>query len=214
MKTETKEFKFTLTEVDEALGTFKGYASIWDAVDSYGDQVVKGAFKKTLKDRKKFPMLWSHKVDEPIGVIAGVEDDKGLAVEGQLNLDVPRATWTRSLMKQGAIEGLSIGYQTVVEELDKATGTRKLKEIKLWEISPVVFQACPGATVDAVKGEGIDAEDLYAREAEAPEAKGPEKSTLDGGPQPDSAGPDQLHLATKLRDTLAETFQILTKETT
>jgi hypothetical protein len=49
--------------------------------------------------------------------------------------------------------GLSIGYQTVIEEVDNETGIRKLKEISLWEISIVTFPACEPARVDAVKSD-------------------------------------------------------------
>lgn len=151
----TIDFKFTLEEMDEDVGTFSGYASVWGVTDSYGDVVMKGAFNRTIKNRKGkgFPMLWSHKVDEPIGLIHPVEDEKGLKVRGEFNMDDPLAVRIRSHMKQGSVTGLSIGYQTVVEELDKENGTRKLKEIRLWEISPVVFPACEPAQVDGVKGE-------------------------------------------------------------
>ena len=54
------EFKFTMDEGDAEPGTFTGYASVFDVVDSYGDAVQKGAFKKTLREKKKFPLLWSH----------------------------------------------------------------------------------------------------------------------------------------------------------
>ena len=150
-KTETKEFRFTLDEIDEVKGSFTGYASIWDAIDTYGDAVMKGAFKRSLKESKQFPLLWSHNLMEPIGIIEGAEDERGLAVSGQLNIDVQRGREIRSLMRQGAVTGLSIGFQTVREEIDKTTGLRKLKEVKLWEISPCVFQACPGAVADDVK---------------------------------------------------------------
>jgi hypothetical protein len=155
-KLETKEFPFILTKMDEEAGTFTGYASIWDVVDSYGDSVARGAFKKTLKENESFPMLWSHNTDTPIGIIMGKEDKAGLAIEGQLNLDVERARDIRSLMMQKAIKGLSIGYQTKKEDVDRDAGTRILKEIKLWEISPCVFQACPGAVVEGVKSEIIN----------------------------------------------------------
>jgi HK97 family phage prohead protease len=151
---KTKEFPFTLVKMDETEeGTFTGYASVFDMVDSYGDSVAKGAFRKTLRENEFFPMLWSHLVNEPIGTISGKEDKTGLAVKGKLNLEVQRAKEIRSLMKQGAIKGLSIGYQTQKEDVDRENGTRILKEIKLWEISPVVFQACPGAFVDGVKSD-------------------------------------------------------------
>jgi HK97 family phage prohead protease len=177
---ETKDFNFQLESMDEGLGTFSGYASTWDEVDSYGDQVVKGAFKKSLKEKKAgLPMLWSHQVNEPIGLIFGEEDERGLAVRGQFNLEDPLALRIRSHMKQGSVTGLSIGFQTVVEELDKATSVRKLKEIKLWEISPVVFPACLTARVSEVKGdlevEAIEDKDLAI-------AEGPEKSTPEAGP--------------------------------
>ena len=155
-KLETKEFAFVLTKMDEEAGTCKGYASVWEVVDSYGDSVKRGAFKKTLKDNRSFPLLWSHNVSEPIGVLGGEEDDHGLAIEGKINLDVQRGREVRALMRQGAVNGLSIGYQTVKEDVNRETGTRVLKEIKLWEVSVCVFQACPGAVVEDVKSEIIN----------------------------------------------------------
>jgi HK97 family phage prohead protease len=153
---EIKEIKFTLTDIDDARGTFAGYASIFDVVDSYGDVVVRGAFKKTLREKKQFPILWSHSIMEPLGVIRGQEDERGLAIEGELNLDVQRGREIRSLMKQGAVNGLSIGYEVVKEGEDAETRARLLKEIKLWEISPCVFQACPDALVGEVKANGLN----------------------------------------------------------
>jgi HK97 family phage prohead protease len=152
METKDLSVKFTMPEdgADDK-GAFKGYASIFDAVDSYGDVVMRGAFRKTLSDKKQFPLLWSHDISRPIGVISAKEDKTGLKVEGQLNLDVQLAREIRSLMKQGAVRGLSIGYQTVKDEQDTDRKARLLREINLWEISPVVFQACPDALVADVK---------------------------------------------------------------
>jgi hypothetical protein len=157
-KPETKDFKFVLEEMDDDTGTFTGYASIFGVADSYNDIVMAGAFKRTIKNNKGkgWPMLWSHKVDEPIGLIRGEEDERGLKVRGAFNMDDPLAIRIRSHMKQGSVTGLSIGYQTVLEEMDRDTGVRKLKEIKLWEISPVVFPACDPARVEGVKGAGPD----------------------------------------------------------
>jgi HK97 family phage prohead protease len=147
-----KDFKFSLESVDEAKGTFTGYASVFGVVDSYLDCVDVGAFKKTIKENDGvFPMLDHHNVTAPIGVIHPEEDKKGLKVLGELNMDVQRARELRSLAKQGAIGGLSIGYEVVKEKPDKTSGIRYLKEIKLWEISLVTFPACPGATVEEVK---------------------------------------------------------------
>jgi hypothetical protein len=152
-------FKFALGDEGDEKGTFTGHASIFDVVDSYGDVVAPGAFKRTLKHKKgEFPLLWSHDNSKPIGVISAEEDTKGLKVRGTLNLDVQLAREIRSLMKQGAVTGLSIGYQTVKEDVDKERNARVLKEINLWEISTVVFPACAPAQVEGVKAAG-DLED-------------------------------------------------------
>jgi HK97 family phage prohead protease len=208
-KLETKEFPFVLTKMDEEAGTFTGYASIWDVVDTYGDSVAKGAFRKTLRDNESFPMLWSHSTDTPIGIITGKEDKTGLSVEGKLNLDVQRAVEIRSLMKQKAIKGLSIGYQTLKEDSDREAGTRILKEIKLWEISPCVFQACPNALIEDVKSEiiNIDGESVeLCDECLALLNKEPEESTPETKPLPivepvaDHSIADQAEVIKKFRE--------------
>jgi HK97 family phage prohead protease len=135
----------------EEEGTFTGYASVFNVTDSYGDIVVPGAFKRTLKNKKQFPILWSHSILEPVGVLTGVEDEKGLVVNGRLTKGVQKAQELRALMKDGAVNGLSIGYQVMKQEEDKEEDIRRLKEINLWEVSLCVFQACPGANVTAVK---------------------------------------------------------------
>lgn len=215
IKYETKEFRFTATEIDDKAGIFRGYASVWGAIDSYGDAVQKGAFKKTLKEKKKYPMLWSHKYDEPIGIISGREDDMGLWVEGEINQDVQRGSEIRSLMKQEAITGLSIGFQTVVEEIDKTTGVRKLKEIRLFEISPCVFPALIEAQIQEVKidkssgagGLEIDPNSCKDQSDEKPDEADPGP----GNPTPQS-GPDAIHLYCVREKTRLLKNQILWKD--
>ncbi len=190
-KPETKnlEFKFKLSEDDNEQGAFTGYASVFGAIDSYGDIVSRGAFKKTLKEKKQFPILWSHDITKPIGVLSGSEDEKGLNIEGRLNLDVQLAREVRSLMKQGAVDGLSIGFQTVKEGKDKESGARILQEINLWEVSACVFQACPGAVVG-----GIKSEDIPAPTGEEPAPATPAEEALE-----DKSKPEDIHLLDMLK---------------
>jgi hypothetical protein len=49
------------------------------------------------------------------------------------------------------MKGLSIGYETRDSETDQQKGTRLLKDVKLWEVSPVNFPAQDRARVDTVK---------------------------------------------------------------
>ena len=147
---ERKTFKLSVDQFDEQLGTFEGYASVFGNIDEQGDIVDKGAFAKTIQENGKVPLIWQHKPQEPIGVsLSLIEDSRGLKIQGQLNLDVVRGREAYSLLKQGAIRGLSIGYDVVKKTADN--GVRRLKELRLWEISLVTFPANTQAIVVSVK---------------------------------------------------------------
>ena len=149
---ETKNLSFKMFDIDETEGVFKGYASVFDMIDSYNEVVTAGAFTNTLQENDgKFPLCWFHNIQEPLGIVYAEESTKGLLVEGYLNLDVKSAKEKYSLMKQGAIKGLSIGFKTVRDEWDG--DLRKLREINLFEISPITlnFQACPDAEIEDVR---------------------------------------------------------------
>lgn len=153
---EFKSFKFELKELDEETGIFAGYAATFSNVpDSYGDVIDPGAFKKTLKEGgKRVKVLWNHSVMEPIGKPEEMlEDDHGLLVKGKLSLGVQRAREVLSLMKDGVINEMSIGYDTITEKFEGEgrDRIRHLKEVRLWDVSPVTFAANPEAQVLAVK---------------------------------------------------------------
>ena len=147
---EYKGLKFSLGKIDDE-GVFDGYASVTNVVDLGGDIVEPGAFTKSLSENDFFTVLDSHDPRVQLGIAYLQEDKKGLRVKrGELNMDVARAREVRSLMHQKAIRGISIGYDTIRREYDK-DGYRRLKEIKLYEISPVAFPMNPKANVMNVK---------------------------------------------------------------
>ena len=97
-------------------------------------------------------MLWQHEASEPIGSWVSIEEDaRGLKVRGKLNLAVARAREILALMRDGAVDGLSIGFRTRKAVTDRKTGLRTLQSVDLWEISVVTFPMHPGARVTAVK---------------------------------------------------------------
>ena len=164
---EIKRAPLALQRID-AEGMFEGYASLFGVADLGRDIVLPGAFRKTLarRDARHIKMLWQHKASEPIGTWLNVkEDSRGLHVIGRLNLDVSRAREVHSLMKEGAVDGLSIGFRAARALRDKSSGLRRLAEIDLWEISLVTFPMLPQARVNAVKahGGGAYAASLRAR---------------------------------------------------
>ena len=137
-------------------GLFSGYASVFEEIDSYRDIVKRGAFEKTLTDTESkgraVPILWQHDASKPIGVYTSLkEDERGLYVEGQLNMDVQQAREALSLLRQKALSGISIGYNSVRYDTDVKSGVRRLYELKLFEASLVTFPACDSARVTDVK---------------------------------------------------------------
>jgi len=145
---EEKTFPFEIKELTDE-GTFEGYAAIFNKPDALNEVILPGAFTKTLKEGKSRPLLWYHDPRQPLGLTDLEVDEKGLKVMGTLNLEVRAAQEKHVLMKQKAIKGLSIGFKTIIDAWEDAK--RFLKEIKLWEISLVTFQAHPQALVMSVK---------------------------------------------------------------
>ena len=116
--------------------------------------VMPGAFAASIASRGAggIRLLWQHDPEQPVGRWESVvEDEKGLFVRGILNLKVARARELHALMRQGALDGLSIGYRTVNARTEPRTGVRKLFKLDLWEVSLVTFPLLPAARVAAVK---------------------------------------------------------------
>lgn len=134
----------------EADGTIKGYASVFGVKDSGGDIVMPGAFAVSLSDGRAIRMLWQHDPSRPIGVWKVVrEDERGLYVEGQINLSLHQGRETYEMLKGGLIEGLSIGYRT--KRAKRTAAGRELHEVELWEISLVTFPMLTDGRVSSVK---------------------------------------------------------------
>lgn len=152
-----RERKFARMEVKmlDGAGTFAGYASLFGEVDLGKDRVERGAFLRSLARRGAggIRMLFQHDPAEPIGTWRVIrEDGRGLYVEGVLSDGVSRAREVRELIKARAVDGLSIGFQTVRAKADPKTGIRQILEADLWEISVVTFPMLPGARISDLKG--------------------------------------------------------------
>ncbi|HGF8890775.1 TPA: HK97 family phage prohead protease [Yersinia enterocolitica] len=172
------DFPLKLKSVSDS-GEFEGYGSVFGVKDSYDDIVVPGAFIKSLnawRDKNALPaMLWQHRMDEPIGIYTEMkEDDVGLFVKGRLLIDDdPLAKRAHAHMKAGSLTGLSIGYMLKDWEYDRNKEAFLLKEIDLWEVSPVTFPSNDEARVSDVKS-------AFAR-GETPSPKSIERVLRDVG---------------------------------
>lgn len=158
---EYKSFKFELESADES-GEFSGYAAVFGNKDSGGDIIEKGAFSKTIReDFGRIKILSQHTDCElPIGKPLELrEDDKGLFIRGKIS-DTAKGRDIQTLMKDGVLNELSIGYDAVEFDYDNKQGVRRLKEIKLWEVSIVTWAMNDQAKIDEVKSlvEGLRTE--------------------------------------------------------
>jgi Escherichia/Staphylococcus phage prohead protease len=179
MTMDRRQIAFEIKTLRDSDGVraFEGYGSVFGTLDSYNDTVKKGAFKATLKEWKtkgKLPkMLLQHgggglfsrnAVDMvPIGKWDDMrEDDHGLYVKGHLfDVDTDRTRLTYAAMKEGELDGLSIGFFVRKYARDEQTDVRTLTEIDLLEVSIVTFPANEPATITDVR-----ATDMTEREFE------------------------------------------------
>lgn len=135
-------------------GTFEGYASLFGRVDMSRDIVERGAFARSIAKRGAggIRMLFQHDPNQPIGTWMSIEEDAfGLKVRGRLAAGVGRAQEVGALMRDGALDGLSIGFRTARARTDAKTGIRHIHEADLWEISVVTFPMQEGARIDGAK---------------------------------------------------------------
>ncbi len=138
-------------------GEFEGYGSTFGGEpDAYGDVIAAGAFADSLSAHKAkgtMPKLfWQHNADEPLGKwLDAKEDHHGLLLRGKLNMGVQRSREIHALMKEGDIDGLSIGYRIKEYSVDTETGVWTLEKLDLIEVSVVSVGANENAVVQNVK---------------------------------------------------------------
>jgi len=151
-----------LVDADAAAGVVKGYGSVFGNVDSDGDVINKGAYKKTIQENgQRIKYLYQHDMDKPLGKMVHLEeDDKGLMFEAQ----IPKTQLGKDvveLMKAGVITENSVGILPIQKEMG-SDGYRHINEVKLFEISAVTLAANDQAMIMDVKG-NVDPEKIANR---------------------------------------------------
>ena len=147
---EFKSQNFEIKAIPEGKNMFvEGYAAVFGNEDSYNDIIVQGAFTKTIqgKEGKRIKLCLQHELDEVVGKIEELrEDEKGLWFRAKIS-NTTKGKDLAILIEDEAINEISIGYQSVVWEVDEVRNVRLLKEIKLYEISFVTRAANEQAVV-------------------------------------------------------------------
>lgn len=135
-----------------------GLAAVFDKLSEdlggFREKIRKGAFAKSIKDGD-IRALFNHDPNFILGrTVAGTlelsEVEEGLAV----SIDVPDTTVAKDLMtsmKRGDITQMSFGFETIKDAWTEFKGKsiRELLEVKLFDVSPVVFPAYPQTSAQA-----------------------------------------------------------------
>lgn len=144
--TEFKRFK--AEDVDTEGRMIMGYAAAFSNVDRVGDVIERGAFKKTIAERK-IKVFYNHQM--PIGSPKVMrEDERGLYTESYIS-KTAKGDEILELVRDGVISEMSIAYEVVKGNWDEREKVRKLKELKLYEYGPVDFAANEDAVISGVK---------------------------------------------------------------
>jgi HK97 family phage prohead protease len=147
--------------VDAADGIVEAIVSVTNIVDSVNDIIVPGAYKATLKKRNP-KGVWSHDTNIPVAKTLRVEEllpgdtrlpsdligknAGALLVKMQFNLNTSRGRDAfHDVQFFGAEQEWSIGYAVGEGKsvTNSKTGVREIKELELYEYSPVIFGAAP-----------------------------------------------------------------------
>lgn len=135
---------------------FEGWASTSD-LDRQGDVVEPSAFARSLPAfLRNGPIFWAHAeaydpLAKPIGkAVDGRIERDGLWIRAKW-ASTPEAEEVRSLVLDGIVNSLSIGFNPVTMHRDKQTGVNVITDLDLLEVSVVTIPANPAAVITAAK---------------------------------------------------------------
>jgi len=131
-----KAARLEFKDVDSKKMTVTGYFSKFGNVDSDGDIMMPGAFKRSIADwgpdgKQRIKHLMNHRPDMPLGRLSVLKEDSyGLYYES----DLVKTTFGMDFIKMaegGIITEHSIGFNTLTEA--KGSMGNEIKDVKLFE---------------------------------------------------------------------------------
>lgn len=146
----TSNLKSIIKDIDEKQGIITGYSSVFGNIDSDGDMMMPGAFKKTLKENiGRIKHLNQHNPLQPLSRPTILKEDAyGLYFESQIS----QTSYGKDVIRlyvDGVVDEHSIGFNTTREQ--KAAGHNEIIEVKLWELSTVTWGANEMARATGIK---------------------------------------------------------------
>jgi len=151
MKKELVQFPGLELRAGEDEGIVEGYIAVWGTVDSYMSEFQRGSFAKTIEERgNRIKLLFNHNEESVIGKVVEIrEDDNGVFVRARITRAVQQANDVFELIKDDVIDTFSFGFRAIKQTF--RAGVRVITEVKLYEVSPVVFEANENAVITDVR---------------------------------------------------------------
>lgn len=156
--------------IDEAKGIIECFVAVIGNKDSVGDVILPGAFNKSLK-RRKPRVVWGHDWNSPIGKVLEIFEmppsDPRLPLKVKaLGLGAVYARVQFNLKSERGREAFadvsffgeeqewSIGYKTLDAIYDPKMQANLLRELELYEVSPVLHGANQLTSTLSIKADG------------------------------------------------------------
>ena len=143
-----------IEDVDDVKGVVTGYFSAFNNIDSDGDVIVSGAYKKTVAEngpngKNRIMHLLQHNPLMPLAKpMELIEDGKGLRFVSKIT----ETSYGKDVIKlyaEGVFNEHSVGFEII--KSDNKAGYREIREIKLWEGSTVTWGANPNTPIESMK---------------------------------------------------------------
>jgi HK97 family phage prohead protease len=143
-----------IEDVDDVKGIVTGYFSAFNNIDSDGDVIVSGAYKKTVAEngpqgKNRIMHLLQHNPLMPLAKpMELMEDAKGLRFTSKIT----ETSYGKDVIKlyaEGVFNEHSVGFEII--KADNKAGYREIREIKLWEGSTVTWGANPNTPIESMK---------------------------------------------------------------
>lgn len=159
MDLERKALAWDVKALDDSLGSFAVYASVFGNVDRQGEIIAPGAFTNLPAFVKDGWGAINHDWDDlPVALIdEATQDGTGLLVKGRFH-STSDAQDCRKVVKERMEAGksvkASIGYRVLEDAVETRDGqsVRILKRVEIFEFSFVNMPANPAAEVVRAKG--------------------------------------------------------------
>jgi HK97 family phage prohead protease len=182
MAKQFKEFKLSTT--DEVEGKVEAVFSVFNEVDSDGDVVLPNSIKSGYGE-KGVAMVWAHDWKDVVGRGEIVDDGDKAVFKGQFIMDTERGRDAFNTVKaMGDLQQWSFGYEVDDYEVgmfkkdSQEIEVRYLKNVKVWEVSPVLVGANQNTSTLSVKSDE-DMRDDCVKDTEIQEIKEPKRFNED-----------------------------------